>query len=80
MKIIIEPSSAMTVAALLGHAALDLQSSAEWRQVVRNVLLRRQQKGDKSTTVRVCVIIGGGNVSFDKVFEWFRDSETLREG
>ena len=73
MKIIIEPSSAMTVAALLGQHALDSPASKEWQQIVGDIISRREERGDENRTIRACVIIGGGNVSFDKVFDWFRD-------
>ena len=73
MKIIIEPSSAMTVAAILGQHALDSSASEEWQQIVGDIISRREERGDENRTIRACVIIGGGNVSFDKVFDWFRD-------
>lgn len=75
MKIIVEPSSAMTVAALLGQSALDSASSRDWQRIVNDIISRRQERGNEHRTIRACVIVGGGNVSFDKVFGWFKDAK-----
>ncbi|KAH8079974.1 tryptophan synthase beta subunit-like PLP-dependent enzyme [Filobasidium floriforme] len=96
MKIIVEPSSAMTLAAILGQSSISDSASTVWHRIVYDTLARRQQRRreradhhytrrtnepDRSNTdqeedddkiFRACVIVGGGNVSFEKVFEWFR--------
>lgn len=33
------------------------------------------EEEDVNKIFRACVIVGGGNVSFEKVFEWFRDQD-----
>jgi hypothetical protein len=99
MKIIVEPSSAMTLAAILGQTSISDSASTEWHRLVCDTLARRQHRrrerahhrqtrgineSDRSNTdgaeeddkiFRACVIVGGGNVSFEKVFEWFRDHD-----
>jgi hypothetical protein len=97
MKIIVEPSSAMTLAAILGQSSISDSSSTEWHRIVCDTLARRQHRRregvhqrrtrgvdepDTSNTVEdddkifhAGVIVGGGNVSFEKVFEWFRDHD-----
>jgi len=69
MKIIIEPSCATAVAAILGRQDNDGQASKAWSEQVARLL--SDGRVDPRGVLRICIIISGGNVSFDKVLGWF---------
>ena len=80
MKIIIEPSSALAVAAILGETEIAGGAQTAWLNIIgKTIKYIQDQKhspvnaNESGHTVRVVVIISGGNVSFEKAFEWFKE-------
>jgi hypothetical protein len=71
MKLVIEPSSALSLAVILGATLGGQASSAEaWRRLVQGIAERRPAS-EHDVVVRVLVVISGGNVELGKVGEWF---------
>jgi hypothetical protein len=74
MKIIIEPSSALPLATILGGTLGGSEDSAEWRRIVKDIVRAKSARGDPDVhTIRIVVIITGGNVSFKQVLRIFGD-------
>jgi threonine dehydratase len=73
MKLIIEPSSALSLAVLLSPPS---PKSHPWRDLVESIVAGRacsSSGGDE--VVRCLVVISGGNVELDKVLGWFQGVE-----
>jgi hypothetical protein len=71
MKLVIEPSSALSLAVILGSTLGGQASSAEaWRRLVQGIAERRPAS-EHDVVVRVLVVISGGNVELGKVGGWF---------
>lgn len=73
MKLIIEPSSALSLAVLLSPPST---TSHPWRDLVESIVAGRagsSSGGDE--VVRCLVVISGGNVELDKVLSWFQGVE-----
>ena len=76
MKIIIEPSSALAPATILGDTLGGLEDAAEWKRIVRDVIQTKRARGDSNPhIVRVVIIISGGNVALDQVLRMFEQLE-----
>lgn len=76
MKIIIEPSSALAPATILGRTLGGSEDAAEWKRIVRDVVRAKSARGDRDAHVlRVVVIISGGNVALTQVLRMFEDLE-----
>jgi threonine dehydratase len=82
MKIIIEPSSALAVAAVLGETGIAGSAQTAWLDLIgKRIEYIQDQKhspvnaDESGYTVRVVVIISGGNVSFEKRLSGSRSND-----
>lgn len=74
MKLIIEPSSALSLAVLLSPPS---STSHPWKDLVESIVASRpgSSSGDEDEVVRCLVVISGGNVELEKVLGWFQGVE-----
>jgi hypothetical protein len=92
MKLVIEPSSALSLAVMLeptAPAAAQAQPSAEpWIDLVKEIVAARAAREPAQASeageagelvVRVLVVITGGNVEWGKVAKWFAEAEADEE-
>jgi hypothetical protein len=80
MKIIIEPSSALAPATILGSELGGPEDSTEWRRVVQQVVQAKIEKGVTSPiSLRVIIVISGGNVALTQVLKMFEELEKPKE-
>ncbi|KAJ9119562.1 hypothetical protein QFC22_003271 [Naganishia vaughanmartiniae] len=76
MKIIIEPSSALAPATILGNELGGPEDSTEWRRIVQQAVLAKIEKGVAGPiSLRVVVVISGGNVALTSVLKMFEELE-----
>jgi hypothetical protein len=76
MKIIIEPSSALPLATILGGTLGGSEDAAEWKRIVQDIVRAKSARGDPDGhIIRIVVIITGGNVSFKQVLRMFENLE-----
>lgn len=77
MKIIIEPSSALPLATILGDTLGGSEDAAEWKRIVQEIVQAKSTRGNPDAHIlRIVVIITGGNVSFKQVLRMFEDLKT----
>jgi threonine dehydratase len=92
MKLVIEPSSALSLAVMLeptAPAAAQAQPLAEpWIDLVKEIVAARAAREPAQASeageagelvVRVLVVITGGNVEWGKVAKWFAEAEADEE-
>ena len=80
MKIIIEPSSALAPATILGNELGGPEDSTEWRRIVQQVVQAKIEKGDAGPiSLRVVIVISGGNVALTQVMKMFEELEKPKE-
>lgn len=76
MKIIIEPSSALAPATILGNTLGGSEDAADWKRIVQDVVQTKVARGDPEANIlRVIVIISGGNVALTQVLRMFEKLE-----
>lgn len=76
MKIIIEPSSALAPATILGNTLGGSEDSAEWKRIVREVVQTKRERGEaEPEKLKVVVVISGGNVVLTQVLRMFEKLE-----
>jgi threonine dehydratase len=76
MKIIIEPSSALAPATILGDTLGGSEDSAEWKRIVREVIEAKRERGEaEPEKLKVVVVISGGNVVLTQVLRMFEKLE-----
>jgi threonine dehydratase len=76
MKIIIEPSSALAPATILGNTLGGSEDSAEWKRIVREVVQAKREGGEgEPEELKVVVVISGGNVVLTQVLRMFEKLE-----
>lgn len=77
MKIIIEPSSALAPATILGNTLGGSEDSAEWKRIVREVVHARHERGEpEPEKLKVVIVISGGNVVLTQVLRMFEKLES----
>ncbi|KAI5449093.1 hypothetical protein NCC49_005320 [Naganishia albida] len=77
MKIIIEPSSALALATILGNTLGGSEDSAEWKRIVREVVHARHERGEpEPEKLKVVIVISGGNVVLTQVLRMFEKLES----
>lgn len=82
MKVIIEPSSALAPATILGDTLGGSEDSAEWKRIVREVVQAKHEGGEiEPEKLKVVIIISGGNVVLTQVLRMFEklEKEQLKE-
>lgn len=80
MKIIIEPSSALAPATILGNELGGPEDSTEWRRIVQQVVQAKIEKGVTGPiSLRVVIVISGGNVALTQVMKMFEELEKPKE-
>lgn len=76
MKIIIEPSSALAPATILGNTLGGSEESIEWRRIVGEVVQAKRERGEaEPEKLKVVVVITGGNVVLTQVLRMFEKLE-----
>lgn len=76
MKIIIEPSSALAPATILGNTLGGSEESIEWKRIVGEVVQAKRERGEaEPEKLKVVVVITGGNVVLTQVLRMFEKLE-----
>jgi hypothetical protein len=74
MKIIIELSSALAPATILGSTLGGSEDAAEWKRIVKEIVQAKSARGDPdSHMLHIVIIISGGNVALTQVLRMFED-------
>ncbi|KAJ9112847.1 hypothetical protein QFC20_002175 [Naganishia adeliensis] len=76
MKIIIEPSSALAPATILGNTLGGSEDPIEWKRIVGEVVQAKRERGElEPEKLKVVVVISGGNVVLTQVLRMFEKLE-----
>lgn len=77
MKIIIEPSSALAPATILGNTLGGSEDSADWKRIVRDVVQARHERGEEEPErLKVVIVITGGNLVLTQVLRMLEKLES----